>query len=522
MPWHVEQGNPDCAGWAVVKDDTGEVVGCHESQEGAEDQLTALNIAEYGDEDRAVEDVDLTPTAEMRDLAARGLEFHDAGRSGDGLAPETVSDARAIAAGEQLTPDKVVRMNAWFARHLPDLDAPANSDPEDEDYPGPGAVAWLLWAGDPTDPEAAGVAWSARKVAELEREGYGEDRNGEVEDLLAPRQRALYEKYEGIAEVFGPWTKDAGPDGAHYIGPADNVFNEEGLNCAACVFFRGGGACEIVEGEIDPEAVCKLWIIPAGISGNDETYDDDVNDVPDMTPEAEVEAERSILRGGVEWRESGAGKQYRTIRGYAAIWGARSEDLGGFVEVLERGAFSAALADNPDVALLYNHDDATIMARTTAGTLELEEDERGLRVWARVDMGDPDVARVVGKMNAGNVSQMSFRFSMNPEGDDWTTTEGGTPLRVIRAGGIKRLWEASLVPFPAYPATKASVFERAIESGRLPSEGAAAPAAPDDPADGASEPRADRSGDDRRAEAARLRASLWAARLSKHRTKESA
>ncbi len=518
MPWHVEQGNPDCEGWAVVKDDTGEVVGCHESPDSAEGQLTALNIAEAGDEDRAVEDVDLTPTAEMRDLAARGLELHEAGRSGDGIAPETVSDARAIAAGEQLSPDKVVRMNAWFARHLPDLDAPANSDPDNEDFPGPGAVAWYLWAGDPTDPEAAGVSWSARKVAELQREGYGEDRNGESEDLLTPRQRALYDKYEGIAEVFGPWKKDAGPDGAHYIEPADNVFAGEGMKCASCVYFRGGNACEIVEGEIHPDALCKLWIIPEGISGDNETYDDDVNDVIDMAPE--VEDERSIIRGGVEWRESGAGKQYRVIRGYAAIWGARSEDLGGFVEVLEKGAFSGALAENPDVALLYNHDDATIMARTSAGTLELEEDERGLRVWARVDMSDPDVARVVGKMNAGNVSQMSFRFSMNPEGDEWTTTEGGMPLRTIRAGGIKRLWEASLVPFPAYPATKASVFERAIKSGRLPDAGAAAPAAPDHPADGASEPRAVCSGDDRRAEAARLRASLWAARLSKHRNKE--
>ena len=525
MPWHIEDDNPDCAGYAVVKDDTGEVVGCHETAESADDQLTALNIAEAEEnEGRAVEDVDLTPTAEMQDLAARGIEFHEQGLSGDGIAPATVRDARAIAAGDAITPDKAVRMNAWFARHLPDLDSPANSDPDNDDFPGPGAVAWYLWAGDPTDPQAAGVAWSARKVAELEAEGYGEDeRNGEAEDMLAPRQRAMYEKYEGIAEIFGPWGQDTGPDGAHYMGEADNPFNADGLNCGACVFYRGGGACEIVSGEIEPGGVCKLWVIPEG-GGAPYSDDDMVDDSNETEPQAVVdgpEPERSHIRGGVEWRESGAGKQYRVIRGYAAVWNSRSEDLGGFIEVLEPGAFEEALRANPDVALLYNHDDATVMARTTAGNLELSEDERGLRVWARVDMNDPDVSRMVGKMNAGVVSQMSFRFTLNKGGDDWDMT-GGTPVRTIKRGGIKRLYEVTVTPFPAYPESKAAVYERAVESGRLPvGAGAEENAALGQPVDDSTaEPRANGAGEDKRAEdSARYRASLWAARLSKHRTR---
>lgn len=522
MPWHVEDDNPECSGWAVVKDDTGEVVGCHDSAAEADDQLTALNIAESG-EGRAVADVDLTPTAEMRDLAARGIEYHEQGLSGDGIAPATVRDARAIAAGEAISPDKAVRMNAWFARHLPDLDAPQNSDPDNEDFPGPGAVAWYLWAGDPTDPEAAGVAWSARKVSELEANGYrAEQREDEPSDALAPRQRAMYEKYEGIAEIFGPWGQDAGPDGAHYMGPDDNPFKADGLNCASCVFFQGGGACEIVSGEIHPDALCKLWVIPEGGGApysDNEMVDDSNETEPPVLVEG-PEPERSHFRGGVEWRESGAGKQYRVIRGYAAVWNSRSEDLGGFVEVLEPGAFREALGPEADVALLYNHDDSTIMARQSSGTLELEEDERGLRVWARVDMNDPDVARVVGKMNAGNVSQMSFRFTMNPGGDEWDTSNG-TPLRTIRSGGIKRLYEVTLTPFPAYPASKASVYERAIESGRLHNEGATVNVAPAEPVgDGTPEPRANGAGEDKRAEdSARYRASLWAARLSKHRNR---
>ena len=344
-----------------------------------------------------------------------------------------------------------------------------------------------------------------------------------AEELLTPRQRAMYDKYEWIADLFGKWSHDTGPDGAHYIAEADNAFGGDGLNCAACVFYRGG-ACEIVEGEVEPGGVCKLWVIPEGTNGDAPAYDDDVIDDATTMPDDltdPVEPERSHFRGGVEWRESGAGKQYRVIRGYAAVWNSRSEDLGGFVEVLEPGAFREALGEGADVALLYNHDDATIMARQSAGTLELEEDERGLRVWARVDMNDPDVARVVGKMNAGNVSQMSFRFTMNPGGDNWDTANG-TPLRTIRSGGVKRLYEVTLTPFPAYPASKASVYDRAINSGRLPNEaGAEVIAAKVPPSDGATpEPRANGAGEDKRADdSARYRASLWAARLSKHRNR---
>lgn len=47
MPWHIEENKPGCNGYAVVKDGTGEIVGCHDTQSKAKAQLTALNIAEY-------------------------------------------------------------------------------------------------------------------------------------------------------------------------------------------------------------------------------------------------------------------------------------------------------------------------------------------------------------------------------------------------------------------------------------------------------------------------------------------
>lgn len=49
MPYSIVNDHPDCEGFAVIKDSSREVMGCHRTKAQAEDQLTALNIAEYGD-----------------------------------------------------------------------------------------------------------------------------------------------------------------------------------------------------------------------------------------------------------------------------------------------------------------------------------------------------------------------------------------------------------------------------------------------------------------------------------------
>jgi nitrate reductase cytochrome c-type subunit len=49
MPYSVSSNHPECEGYAVVKSDTNELLGCHKTQAQAEDQLTAINIAEYGE-----------------------------------------------------------------------------------------------------------------------------------------------------------------------------------------------------------------------------------------------------------------------------------------------------------------------------------------------------------------------------------------------------------------------------------------------------------------------------------------
>lgn len=80
-----------------------------------------------------------------------------------------------------------------------------------------------------------------------------------VEMGLNPRQFAMYDLFEKMAEKFGLWDQGIGGNGAHYV--AESPFASEGMVCSNCVFYEGGKRCEIVEGEIEPNGICKLWLI---------------------------------------------------------------------------------------------------------------------------------------------------------------------------------------------------------------------------------------------------------------------
>ena len=57
MPYSVVSNHPDCEGYAVVKTASNEVIGCHKTQAQADDQMTAINIAEYGESRNESNDV---------------------------------------------------------------------------------------------------------------------------------------------------------------------------------------------------------------------------------------------------------------------------------------------------------------------------------------------------------------------------------------------------------------------------------------------------------------------------------
>lgn len=115
--------------------------------------------------------LDLTPTKEMARLAERGLELREEfNRGGTEVG---VARARDLKNRKDLSVETLKRMSSFFARHRVDLDAPAASR-DHKDYPSAGVIAWMLWGGDPHDPEGAGVRWVRSKIEEAEN--YEEDR----------------------------------------------------------------------------------------------------------------------------------------------------------------------------------------------------------------------------------------------------------------------------------------------------------------------------------------------------------
>lgn len=144
--------------------------------------------------------------------------------------------------------------------------------------------------------------------------------------------------------------------------------------------------------------------------------------------------------------------------GHAAVFDRWSEDLGGFREKIQRGAFRKVLDQDPDVRFLFNHNPDLVLARSTVkngpGMLDLREDPKGLRTYAELAPTSlaTDLRTLV---KTGVVSQMSFGFTMRGGADVWAEGEDGLLERTIVSFG--GLFDVSPVTFPAYKQTDASM-----------------------------------------------------------------
>ncbi len=253
------------------------------------------------------------------------VQFNDSGSfGGDGLVDRTIREARAMAEGN-VSADKWVRIAAWIARHLGDLDSP-DANPSSENFPSPGVVAMALWGGGTTKR-------SARRAM-----AYAE---GVKTRLEAEQERA------------------------------------------------------------------------------------------------NMKQETRNFDADFELRAEGDGM---TFIGYAAKFNSPSEDLGGFVETIEPGAFRRSLRSRNDVKLLVNHDTGRVLASTRSGTMKLYEDEIGLRVEASLP-NTSDGRDMAELLRRGDLNKMSFGFSVIK--DSWNQEMTQRTLKSVR------LFETSIVAFPA-------------------------------------------------------------------------
>jgi uncharacterized protein len=157
-----------------------------------------------------------------------------------------------------------------------------------------------------------------------------------------------------------------------------------------------------------------------------------------------MKTERRYL-AGAELRATGGNR----LEGYAAVFNSLSEDLGGFRESINPGAFARAIREKQDVRCLFNHDRGAVLGRTRAGTLRLAEDSVGLHF--DCDLPDTSTARDLHALiKRGDISQCSFGFVCRD--DRWAEESGEVRRRLLDVD----LTDVSAVTVPAYSDTSVS------------------------------------------------------------------
>jgi HK97 family phage prohead protease len=301
----------------------------------------------------------------MSSAARKGLAFRAEGYGGDGLADRTVREARQIADG-QMSDDKVIRANAWAARHAVDLEAPQNSDGNHPDYPGAGAVAHYLWGIDPTDPGPA-RRWLEREAERIrEEEGRSmtgmETRTFTVDDLEV-REAPEGMSFEGYAAVFNspseplPFTETIAPGAfARSLKSRNNVFLLVNHDPARPLASTRSKTMTLEE---DGRGLLVKATLPDTSDGRDLAVLLGAGGAPRVIDSMSFGF--SVPRGGDKWNEDGSQRTLQQVRlhetsivtfpAYQATTAAvRSMDmlaeatgedadaLNGALEALERGA----------------------------------------------------------------------------------------------------------------------------------------------------------------------------------------
>ena len=140
-----------------------------------------------------------------------------------------------------------------------------------------------------------------------------------------------------------------------------------------------------------------------------------------------------------------------TIEGHAAVFNQKSEEMWGFREVIRPGAFAKTIK-TADVRALWNHDPNFVLGRTKNNTLELSEDEIGLR--SIIHPPDTIFANdILESIKRGDVDQMSFGFITIT--DEFRMEDKVMIRELIEV----ELFDVSPVTFPAYPQTDVQANE---------------------------------------------------------------
>jgi len=494
MPYYISMEHPDCLnGHAVVKEENDELVTCHETHEDAEKHLTALNIAmeeeKSVDQDLETRAVDLTAPAFMKKNMQRGLD--NLNKAGSGLTPKTIRDARSIISSGKVSPAKLKLMSPWHARHLSDLER-EKSNPNDPKTWRGSDVAFLLWGSNPwTNPTQAGD-WAKRKMEQLQNEERnidkrapsepapkkdqikGSDKNKEgsasgksnnisFNESTTKAIKTIVDEHNEIVKDMASWRKLRIPtakavvrrgfgaySGSHRPGVSRQAWGLARLKAFSYLLRndRPKNTKYIGDNDLLPEDHPRF----SKVEKKNDVFYDIKGDAMSLTSNIlnnkvrinnvnKEKENRSFNLANVEMRENNDGEFTYSFSGYASVfdkpYGVR-DSKGTYTETIKPGAFKKTLQEQDDVRFLINHDGIPL-ARSSSGTLKLEEDEYGLFVQADLDPSNPKVAEVASAMKRGDLNEMSFAFAAIR--DDFS----GEKRDVQEV----RLFDVSVVTYPA-------------------------------------------------------------------------
>ena len=200
-----------------------------------DDDEKSLEITDDYPQDKAISDIDFTPTDGMASEAKKGLAWRkEFGRGGTIVG---ATRANQLIRKENLSPSTVKRMFSFFSRHEVDKQA-EGFRPGEKGYPSNGRIAWALWGGDP------GFSWSRKKATQIDNESKVE----EVEKILVIKDETEEEKQltAAVREGLKKKVKE------HNEKYGDKKGKRVTLRMLGAVFRRGIGAYRTNPGSVRP------------------------------------------------------------------------------------------------------------------------------------------------------------------------------------------------------------------------------------------------------------------------------
>jgi HK97 family phage prohead protease len=400
MPYFISD-NTDCPDWAVVKED-GSVVSCQDSKQSAIDQMVALSLAE-----------ELEPGGELR--AESGppaiiADIDDVMITADGLRDEKVyayldsfDDTEVIIVTDRLASD---RSNT--VAQLEDLDIEYDQ----------------LFMRPNNDTSSASFKKSmAEKLLNVYNVMVAIEANADIRTIYADLGITAISAEDVPTVPSDEPSEDSPDDTPDMIPDSESMIRMKTL------------ANKLIARIESEETMTKdnKWL--------------DVARAIALKIDGPKAQEPEVRTNSVDFEVRAEGDGM-TFTGYASVFNSPSQDLGGFIEYVAPGAFKRSLQSRNEVKLLWNHDSGEPLASLRGGTMQLVEDDRGLKVTAQL----PNTTRgrdIAELLRTKVIDSMSFGFNVIK--DTWSR-DGQT-----RTLDSVRLFEVSVVSFPAYEATTAQV-----------------------------------------------------------------